>query len=117
MNLLESMMEPCVMMDKTSVSDGAGGFSSAWVEGAEFNAFVRKETAPEIIVAEKEGAKETFTVVVKKGIPLDYHDVFRRVSDGAIFRLTSSVLDDAAPESASTPVKIAKAGCERWALT
>ena len=116
-NLMESMMEPCIMMDKATISDGAGGFDTAWVEGARFNAFVRKETAPELIVAEKEGVKETFTVVVMKGVPLEYHDVFKRVSDGAVFRLTSNVLDDAAPEAASPPVKIAKAGCERWELT
>lgn len=114
MNLLTSAMEPCVMLDKTTVSDGAGGFDFTWVEGATFNAFVRKETAPELIVAEKEGVKETFTVVVQKGVPLDYHDVFRRLSDGAVFRLTSTVRDDAA--LAQSSISIAKANCERWEL-
>lgn len=117
MNLLQSMMEPCVMMDKTTVNDPMGGFTTAWVEGATFDAFVRKETAPEIVVAEKQGAKETFTVVVMKGAPLEYHDVFKRIGDGEVFRLTSSVKDDAAPGVASTPVQIAKANCERWELT
>ena len=115
MNLMESMMEPCIMMDKATISDGAGGFDTAWVEGARFNAFVRKETAPELIVAEKEGVKETFTVVVMKGVPLEYHDVFKRLSDNAIFRLTSNTLDSAAPEHSTVP--IAKVTAERWRLT
>lgn len=115
MNLLESMMESCVMMDKTTVSDGAGGFIPTWVEGATFNAFVRKESAPEITVAEQQGVKEMFTVVVPKGVPLEYHDVFMRVDDGAVFRVTSTTLSDAAPEAST--VSIAKANCERWELT
>lgn len=114
-NLLTTMMQPCVMMDKTTVNDGMGGFTPTWVRGATFDAFVRKETAPELVVAEKQGVKETFTVVVPIGTPLEYHDVFMRLSDNAVFRLTSNVQDDAAP-GAST-VKIAKANCERWELT
>ena len=116
MNLLKSMLEPCVMMDKTTVN-GPMGFETAWVEGATFDAFVRKETAPELVVAEKQGVKETFTVVVVKGTPLEYHDVFKRVSDNAVFRLTSNVKDDEVPSMASTPVQIAKANCERWEPT
>lgn len=114
MNLLTSMMEEYVMLDKSTVSDGMGGFVPTWVAGASFMAFVRKESAPEITVAEQQGAKEMFTVVVPKGVPLEYHDVFRRVSDDEVFRVTSNTLDESAP-SAST-IAIARANCERWAL-
>ena len=117
MNLLEGMMDACVMMDKTTVSDGMGGIVSVWVEGAEFAAYVRKESAPEIIVAEQTGAKEMFTVVVPLTVSLEYHDVFKRVRDGAIFRLTSNTRDGETSKTASTPVQVAKANCERWELT
>jgi len=115
-NLLESMMDACVMMDKTTVSDGMFGFTTTWVEGATFKAFVRKESAPEIKVAEQQGAKELFTVVVPMGVTLEYHDVFKRVSDGAIFRLTSNTMDGQTSDMASPPVQVAKANCERWEL-
>ena len=117
MNLLESMMNECVMMDRQTVSDGMGGFTSRWVEGAAFMAFVRKESAPEIKVAEQDGAKEMFTVVVPMTVSLEYHDVFKRKSDGAVFRLTSNTKDDETSRTASTPVQVAKANCERWDLT
>lgn len=117
MNLLQSMMEKCVMMDKTTVGDGMGSFDAVWVEGAEFDAFVRKESAPEIRVAEKDGAKEMFTVVVPMNVTLEYHDVFKRLRDGAIFRLTSNTKDGETSASASTPVQVARANCERWELT
>jgi len=116
-NLLENMMDACVMMDKTTVSDGIGGIVSVWVEGAEFAAFVRKESAPEITVAEQTGAKEMFTVVVPMTVSLEYHDVFKRLRDGAIFRLTSNTRDGETSRTASTPVQVARANCERWELT
>lgn len=115
MNLLTSAMEPYVVMDKTTANDGFGGFSEVWVEGATFDAFVRKESAPEITIAEQQGVREVFTLVVPKGIMLGYHDVIRRVSDGSVFRLTSNVADDAAHPSST--ISIAKASCERWELT
>ena len=117
MNLLQSMMEPCVMMDKTTVSDGMGGIVAVWVEGAAFDAFVRKESAPEITVAEQQGAKEMFTLVVPMGVNLEYHDVFKRLRDGAVFRLTSNTKDGETSKTASIPVQVARANCERWELT
>lgn len=115
MTLLDSIMEPCVMLDKVTVPDTQGGFIPVWREGATFDAYVRKESAPEYTIAEQSGVNEMFTVVVHKGVPLDYHDVFRRVSDGEVFRLTSNVKDDTVP--AASTIQIAKANCERWALT
>lgn len=115
MSLLDTMKERCVMMDKTTVADGLGGYTVAWVEGAAFEAVIRKDSAPEIRVAEQQGVNEQFTVVVARGVPLEFHDVFKRVSDGSIFRLTSNTKDAAAPPPST--VQIAKATAERWVLT
>jgi len=115
MTLLDEMRDSCVMMDKRTVPDGMGGFTIVWTEGATFDATVIKDNSTEAVVGQQQGMNELFTVVVNKSIALDYHDVFRRLSDGQTFRLTSSTLDSAAPERSTVP--IAKATCERWALT
>lgn len=115
MTLLDEMRDSCVMMDKRTVPDGMGGFTIVWTEGAAFEATVIKDNSTEAIVGQQQGMNELFTVVVDKSIVLDYHDVFKRLSDGQTFRLTSSTLDSAAPERSTVP--IAKATCERWALT
>lgn len=115
MTLLDEMRDSCVMMDKRTVPDGMGGFTIVWTEGAAFEATVIKDNSTEAIVGQQQGMNELFTVVVDKSIALDYHDVFKRLSDGQTFRLTSSTLDSAAPERSTVP--IAKATCERWALT
>lgn len=114
MNLLESMMEPCVTLIPASVSDCAFGQDMTWIDGASFDAVIIKQSTPEERVAEKQGVAEGFTVVTQKGFGLAYHDVFRRMTDGMIFRVTSHQLDAEAP--AASTVQIGKVTAERWEL-
>lgn len=114
MSLLDVMKEPCVMMDRVTVDDPYGGFTQTWVEGATFMAVIRKDSSPQEVVAQQQGMSETFTVIVDKTVPLEYHDVFKRKSDGVIFRMTSATRDAKAPTPSSVP--IAKATAERWEL-
>ena len=115
-NLLFDAMETCVKMEQALIDGPGGGYiSTGWKDVLIFSAFVRKESAPEITIAEQQGVKEMFTVTVPSDVTLAYHDVFRRVSDGAIFRLVSNTNDGQTLEASSVP--IAKANCERWVLT
>lgn len=101
-------------MNRIRVDDDFGGYSETWTEGASFKAAIIKNSTTEAQIAEKQGITELFTVVVKKGFSLSFHDVFKRVSDGAIFRVTSNVKDSEAPDASS--VKIAKVTAEKWVL-
>jgi len=114
MNLLTQMMEECVIMNRIREDDDFGGYKETWQEGATFRAAIAKAGSVEQLVAEKKGVSESFTVVVNRGFELDYHDVFRRLSDQAVFRVTSRTVDSTA-HPAST-VKIAKVTAERWEL-
>lgn len=115
MSLIDVMMEECVMLDKRTVPDGLGGFTYEWVEGATFNAAVIKDNTLAARVAEKQGVSELYTVTVGKGLPLQYHDVFRRVSDGYTFRVTSNITDSETPSVAT--FQIGQVTAERWELT
>ena len=114
MSLIDSMMEECVMLDKVSVSDGLGGFTYEWAEGAHFMAAVIKNSEPAVIAAEMQGVTEQFTVVVHTGISLQFHDAFKRLSDESVFRVTGEIKDNQAP--AASTVKIAKVRAERWVV-
>ena len=115
MSLIDVMMEDCVMLDKRTVSDGLGGFSYEWVEGAPFRAAIVKNTTLEARIAEKQGVTELYTVTVDKGLVLQYHDVFRRASDGLTFRVTSNIRDSETPTVAT--FQIGQVTAERWELT
>ena len=112
--LIDAFKVDCVMMDKTSVPDGIGGFTHSWVEGAAFQAAIVKDNTLEARVAEKEGVTEVYTVTVSKTLPLEFHDVFKRVSDGAIFRVTSNVTDSKTPSVAT--FQFGQVSAERWEL-
>ena len=114
LNLLTQMMEDCQILNKTTSDDAYGGYNVVWTDGAKFKAAIAKNGSPEVLVAEQQGITEQFTVVVQEGISLDYHDVFKRLSDNAIFRVTSQT-KDATAHPAST-VRIAVVTAERWVL-
>lgn len=114
MSLIDVMMERCIMLDRRTVPDGLGGFTHEWQEGATFLAAVVKNSSLEARVAEKQGVTEIYTVTVNRGLTLQYHDVFRRVSDGAVFRVTSNVKDSETPNVAT--FQIGQVTAERWEL-
>jgi len=114
MNLMTQMMEDCRILNHVRQDDDFGGYTNEWTEGATFKAAIAKNASPEQLVAEQQGISEQFTVVVEQDFVLDYHDVFKRISDNAIFRVTSRTQDSTA-HPAST-IKIAKVTAERWEL-
>ena len=114
MSLLSQMAEDCRIMNHVRTDDAYGSYTETWTEGALFKATIIKNTTTEAQVAEKQGVSEMFTVVTGKDFLLDYHDVFKRVSDGQIFRVTSNGKDSEAPEAST--VKIAKVTAEKWVI-
>ena len=112
--LIDVFMTDCVMMDKATAADGIGGFTNTWTEGAPFQAAIVKDSTMEATVAEHEGVTEVYTVTVGKSLPLAFHDVFKRLSDGAVFRVTSNVTDSKTPKTAT--FQFGQVRAERWVL-
>lgn len=115
LSLLDSMAEECRIMNHIREDDEYGSSIDYWTEGSRFLATIIKDSSTEAVVAEKQGISEIFTVVVKSGVILDYHDVFKRLSDGQIFRVTGTTRDSEAPKASS--IRIAKVTAEKWVLS
>lgn len=101
MDLVKGQMETCVMIDKTSVSDGRGGFDYVFVDGAEFQAAIILDSSIQAKIAEQQGVTGIYTVTTQKSINLQYHDIFKRSSDSKVFRVTSDGDDKKTPVSAT----------------
>ena len=114
MSLLSEAMESCNVLTKSVVNDGYGGYTTTWTEGAEFDAAIVFDTSIQARVAEAQGVTSRYTVTTKKNMHLEYHDVFRRNSDGKIFRVTSDGDDKYTPESASLDMR--QVTCEEFTL-
>lgn len=115
MSLLSEAMTDCIMYDKHTVADGYGGYTIEWIKGAEFQAAIVLDNSMQARVAEKQGVTELYTITTTKALNLQYHDVFKRVEDGKIFRVTSDGDDKKTPRSAGLNMR--QVSAEEWSLT
>jgi len=105
MSLLSEAMEDCVLMDKITEPDGYGGYISKYTDGVQFKAAIVFDTSMEARVADKQGVTSLYTVTTPKALTLEYHDVFKRLDDGKIFRVTSDGDDRFTPKSATLDMR------------
>ena len=115
MSLLSGAMTECVLYDRRRVPDGEGGYVVNYVENARFMAAITFDSSMEARIAEKNGVTSVYTVTLDKSVPIEYHDVFKRLTDGKIFRVTSDGGDKKTPPSASFQVQQVTA--EEWSIT
>jgi hypothetical protein len=115
MSLIDEYKTTCTLLEKRRVPDGEGGWHVVWEDGLQFEAAITNPNTIESRVAEKEGMTSTFTVTTDKNVPLDFHDVFRRESDGDTFRVTSDSKDVQTPDRMM--VQFAQVSAEKWPLT
>ena len=115
MSLLSEAMENCILLDKHTAADGYGGYVTTWTDGARFQAAIVLDTSMEARTAEKAGVTALYTVTTEKSMNLQYHDVFRRVSDGKIFRVKSDGDDKKTPNSAGLNMR--QVSAEEWQIS
>ena len=89
------------MIDRVTVPDGYGGHSYQWKDGAPFMAAIVFDSSLQASAGGVEGVTSFYTVTTEKNVSLGYHDVFRRESDGKIFRVTTDGTDKKTPRSAA----------------
>ena len=115
MSLLTQAMEDVVLMEKKRQPDGEGGFTVEWVPGVSFKSAITFDNSMEARTADKQGVTSLYTVTVPVNAKLEYHDVFRRVRDGKVFRVTSDGDDKITPANAS--FQFAQVTAEEWIPT
>ncbi len=115
MSLLSEAMEKCTLLIKRIRTDGIGGYITTWEEGAEFDAAITFDSSILARTAAKQGVTSLYTVTTSRALVLEFHDVFRRESDGKILRVTSDGDDKYTPASASLDMRQVTA--EEWSLT
>ena len=101
MSLLLDNMENCILYNKIITNDGYGGYNTEWSEGAEFKAAIVLDSSIQARQAEKEGVTGLYTITTGKEFNLTFHDVFKRVTDGKVFRVTTKGDDRKTPKGAT----------------
>ena len=93
-----------VILDRKT-TNGAWGPIVEWHDGLEFQCLLTLNSSMEARIAEQAGVTSLFTGLIDQDTPLEFHGMFRRVSDNAIFRVTSEPKDDETPSVASFSLK------------
>ena len=114
MSLIDDFMDKCIMLNKVTTADGYGGYITTWTDGAEFDAAITFDTSMQARTADKAGVTSLYTVTTSRALTLEYHDVFRRVRDGKVFRVTSDGDDKFTPASATLDMRQVTA--EEWSV-
>lgn len=112
--LMNCGIEPCVLYTKQVSGDGQGGYVTEWVDSVQFDCWFELDTSTTGAIAEKQGVTSLYTIYVRKDIPISPLDAFRRLSDGAVFRVTSDGTDKKTPAISAINGRQFKA--ERWVL-
>lgn len=115
MSLFSDAMEPCVMLDKKRKPDGEGGYITEWVDSVEFDAAISFDDSMQARIGAKAGVTSLYTVTLPRSFKMEFHDVFRRLSDGKVFRVTSDGDDKRTPERAS--FQFSQVTAEEWQVS
>lgn len=100
MSLLDEAFTPCVFINAAKRKDGVGGWITDYTDGEQFDAAIVLDSSTQAKIAEKMGVTALYTVTTGRELTLDYHDIFRRISDGKVFRVTSDGTDKKTPPTA-----------------
>lgn len=114
MSLLAEAMEDCTLIDRVTTSDGYGGIEYSWADGATFKAAITLDSTTMAKLASVQGVKDLYTVTTSKALSLQFHDVFRRESNGKTYRVTTDGADKHTPASATLDMRCVSA--EEWEL-
>lgn len=90
MTLLESRMRGFHILDKTTQSDGLGGVSVVYVEGAPFTAAYTVIRTQELEVAYASGQKRVYAAFFRPTVNLAREDRVRCDDTGQMYRITAA---------------------------
>lgn len=102
------------VLDKVSVPDPMGGILYEYQEGAPFLGKEVLDNTTDMRIAQQNGAKAMYTLVVDKKIVLERGQYIRRLDDGADFHITAPTRDMTTPSHAAN--QFSQATMERVVL-
>lgn len=111
MSLLSDAMTECVYINVAIVPDERGSNITTYTDGGKFQAAFELQNSLNEAVAMAQGVKGIYRVTTARDVRLEFHQIFRRLSDGKTFRVDSKD-DSHTPETASLNMRVVRA--EEW---
>ena len=111
MSLLSDAMEKCAFINAAIVDDGRGSNITTYTEGGKFYAAFELQNSLNEAVAMAQGVKGVYRVTTERDVRLEFHQIFKRLSDNKTFRVDSKD-DSHTPETANLNMRVVRA--EEW---
>ena len=108
---LSDFLKPFAMQNWISEPDGLGGIIWHWEDGAPFDGGLVLDSSTEMKIAHQNGTRNVYTLTTYATVQFEPGDMVKRLSDGALFRITSHSPDKIAPATAG--IQTAEVTCER----
>lgn len=103
--MMESLAHECVLLVKTPVSDGEGGWTNGWADGPTFKTYPAIDSSIQARRAEKEGVTSLYSVMVPQNVPISLGDFYRDTVTDETFHVTSNPDEKKTPETSTLGVK------------
>lgn len=113
MSLIDEAMTTFVIMNKTTVNDGYGGYETVWTDGASIQAAIDIPDSDLALIADKLTERKNCRIYTSKVVLLQVNDVLRR-EDGLYFRVQEDGTDNKTPGSADLDLRVCKAEIIRY---
>lgn len=97
---MQDFFEPLRVMNWVSEPDGGGGFVWTWQDGVDFEGGIVLNSSTQMQIAQQTGTKGVYTLTTSVNMPLENGDVVKRISDGALFKVTAHPSDRKTPRTA-----------------
>ena len=114
MSILDTEKKLYTKIDKIRKTAENGETYYEYVDGAKFFGWLVKNDSMPARIGMAQGVRNVYTMMTKKNIKLDYHDVFRRDADGKVFRSTGDGEDMETPIVAG--LNLRKVSAEEWEI-
>ena len=101
MSLLSYFERSCVLMEKTRVPDGEGGYTLDWADGATFQNYQALDASMEARRAEQDGVTSVYSALADQALPIEYGDYFKDTETGLTYRVPSNPAEKEPPKSAT----------------
>lgn len=111
MSLLSDAMEKCAFINAAIVDDGRGSNVTTYTQGGTFYAAFELQNSLNEAVAMAQGVKGIYRVTTERDVRLEFHQIFKRLSDSKTFRVDSKD-DSHTPETANLNMRVVRA--EEW---
>lgn len=97
-------MEDATFLRYDLVSNGLGGLTGGYVDGAPFRAAFATVSTADVEIAYAQGVKTIVHITTRLDMALKEGDRVRRERTGTVYRVTSNAQDRTAPDVASASI-------------